>query len=233
VEDSVEFHGCPPLAGKWGNDEPNMALTRVVLADDHPMIRAGINNLLKKAPDIEVVGEAANGAEAIQLVDDLKPDVLLLDVEMPVIKGVEVARRLQAAGSPVRILVLSAHDDRQYILGMLACGVAGYLTKEEGLERIVDAIRHVAQGEQGWVSQSVEDEVSTLNEQDRPKANELTEREVEILNRLVEGKSNAKIAAELGLSVKTIEKHMSSVFTKLKVSSRVEAADFAIRSGLV
>jgi DNA-binding NarL/FixJ family response regulator len=210
-----------------------MAPTRVVLADDHPMIRAGISNILKKAPDIEVVGEAADGAEAIRMVDDLEPDVLLLDVEMPVMKGVEVARRLQAAGSPVRILVLSAHNDRQYILGMLACGAAGYLTKEEGLEKIVDAIRHIAKGERGWVSQSVEDEVKAWDEQDKPRTNELTNREIEILNRLVEGKSNAKIAAELGLSVKTIEKHMSSVFTKLKVSSRVEAADFAIRSGLV
>jgi DNA-binding NarL/FixJ family response regulator len=210
-----------------------MTPTRVVLADDHPMIRAGINRLLRKAQDIEVIGEARDGAEALQLVDDLKPDVLLLDVEMPVLKGVEVARRLQAAGSPVRILVLSAHSDRQYIAGMLACGVAGYLTKEEGLERIIEAIRHVAKGEQGWISHSVENEVSEWNEQVLPKANELTDREVEILNRLVEGKSNARMAEELGLSVKTIEKHMSSIFTKLNVTSRVEAADYAVRSGLV
>ncbi len=125
-----------------------MATTRVVLADDHAIIRSGIRSLLNKAPDIEVVGEASTGVEALRLVRELAPDVLLLDMEMPEMNGLEVARQLRAAGSPVRILALSAYDDKQYILGMLASGAAGYLLKEEAPKIIVAAVRRAAHGEQ-------------------------------------------------------------------------------------
>jgi DNA-binding NarL/FixJ family response regulator len=124
-----------------------MKTTRVVLADDHPIVRASIRRLLEKAGDIEVVGEAGNGIETIRLVEELSPDVLLLDVEMPGMKGFEVARRLRAAGTTVRILALSAYDDKQYILAMLASGAAGYLTKEEAPQAIIHAIREAAEGQ--------------------------------------------------------------------------------------
>jgi DNA-binding NarL/FixJ family response regulator len=132
-----------------------MKTTRVVLADDHPMVRTAIRKLLEKAGDIEVIGEADDGAEALRLVEDLDPDVLLLDMEMPGLNGVQVARQLQSVGSPVSILALSAYDDQQYILGMLASGAAGYLTKEEALHILVEAVRGVARGERGWVSRWV------------------------------------------------------------------------------
>ncbi len=125
---------------------------RVVIADDHAIMRVGIRNILSRSSEICVVGEASNGAEAIQLVSDLSPDVLILDMEMPVMDGVEVARRLQASNSPVRILVLSAYDDRQYILEMLNMGASGYLIKDEAPEVIVDAVQGVANGEKGWIS---------------------------------------------------------------------------------
>ena len=129
-----------------------MEKIRVVIADDHTVMRVGIRNILSRSNEINVVGEASNGAEAIDLIDDLKPDVLILDMEMPVMDGVEVARRLQASGSPVRILVLSAYDDRQYILEMLNMGASGYLIKDEAPEVIVDAVRGIAKGEKGWIS---------------------------------------------------------------------------------
>ncbi len=123
-----------------------MKITRVVLADDHPIVRTSIRRLLEKADDIEVVGEASDGIETIRLVEELAPDVLLLDVEMPGMKGFEVARRLQAAGTPVRILALSAYDDKQYILAMLASGATGYLTKEEAPQTIIRAVREAIEG---------------------------------------------------------------------------------------
>jgi DNA-binding NarL/FixJ family response regulator len=125
------------------------------LADDHPLVRRAIRNLIENAPDIEVIGEASNGPEALRLVQELTPDVLLLDMEMPGLNGVEVARRLQATQSQVRILALSAYTDKEYILGALASGVEGYLTKEEAAQTLVMAVRQVAGGAQGWVSRRV------------------------------------------------------------------------------
>ena len=130
-----------------------MNITRVVLADDHTVVRTYIRKILQKAPDIEVVGEASNGVEAIHAVNQTAPDILLLDMEMPVLNGVEVARELHAARSPVRVLALSAYDDRQYILELLNNGAAGYLTKDEAPEYIVEAIHRVARGEKGWIGQ--------------------------------------------------------------------------------
>jgi DNA-binding NarL/FixJ family response regulator len=129
-----------------------MSKIRVIIADDHAIMRVGIRNILSRSSEIIVVGEASNGAEAIDLINELKPDVLILDMEMPVMDGVEVARRLQADTSPVRILVLSAYDDRQYILEMLNMGASGYLIKDEAPEVIVDAVQGVANGEKGWIS---------------------------------------------------------------------------------
>jgi DNA-binding NarL/FixJ family response regulator len=129
-----------------------MEKIRVVIADDHAIMRVGIRNILSRSKEICVVGEASNGTEAIQLINDLNPDVLVLDMEMPVMDGVEVARRLRSDQSPVNILVLSAYDDRQYILEMLNMGAAGYLIKDEAPEVIVDAVQGVARGEKGWIS---------------------------------------------------------------------------------
>lgn len=129
-----------------------MTQIRVVIADDHAIMRVGIKNILSRSNEINVVGEASNGAEAIDLIHDLNPDVLILDMEMPVMDGVEVARRLQGMKSPVRILVLSAYDDRQYIIEMLKMGASGYLIKDEAPEVIIDAVQGIAKGEEGWIS---------------------------------------------------------------------------------
>ncbi len=209
-----------------------MTSIRVVIADDHPVMRDGIRNLLDKAIDIEVAGEAGDGVEALRLVEELDPDVLLLDMELPGLKGVEVAQRLQAAGATVRILALSAYDDQEYIRGLLASGAAGYLLKEEIPETIVEAIRGVARGERGWVSRQVAAQMATWTQQETGST-ALTRREMDVLRLVVEGKTNQEIALALGISDKTVEKHLEGVFAKLGVASRVEAAVHAVREGLV
>ncbi len=210
-----------------------MTPIRVLLADDHPVVRTGIRNLLGRSPDIQVVGEASNGTEALQLCDELKPDVILLDMEMPGLKGVEVAQRLRSAESSIRVLALSAYDDKQYILELLESGASGYLTKEEAPETIIDAIRGVSQGEQGWVSRRVAAQMSVWMREDEPDSNRLTHRELEVLRLVVEGKTNQGIGLNLGISEKTVEKYLEAVFAKLSVTSRVEAAVYAVREGLV
>ena len=212
-----------------------MTHIRVVLADDHPIVRTGIRNLLEKAPYIEVVGEAHDGDEALRFVKELTPDVLLLDMEMPALKGVDVARQLKGAGLPTRILALSAYDDKQYILGLLAAGAAGYLTKEEVPETIIEAVRGVARGEQGWVSRRVAAQMATWTrgEETHGTMAALTNREMEVLQWVVAGKTNQEIGLALGISEKTVEKHLDAVFKKLGVASRVEAAVLAVKEGLI
>ena len=127
-------------------------LIRVVLAEDNEIVRKGIGIFLNRAQDIEVIGEACDGLEALILVNQLQPDLLILDVEMPRLNGIEVVRRLKEAGANTHILVLSAYDDRQYIREMLLYGVDGYLIKDEAPERIVEAVRDIARGQKDWVS---------------------------------------------------------------------------------
>ncbi|HJW83101.1 MAG TPA: response regulator transcription factor [Anaerolineae bacterium] len=204
-----------------------------MLADDHPIVRSGIRNLLEQAFDIEVVGEANDGAEALRLVQELAPDVLLLDMEMPGLTGAEVTRRLRDALPPVYVLALSAHDDKQYIMGSLSSGAAGYLTKEEVPEAIVEAVRGVSRGEEGWVSRRVAAQMAAWTRTDDAAKSSLTRREIEVLRLVAAGKTNQETGAALGISEKTVEKHLESVFSKLGVASRVEAAVRAVREGLV
>lgn len=210
-----------------------MSKIRVFLIDDHPVLRSGIGNLLNSAPDIELVGEADNGHEGIQKCIELSPDVLLLDMELPGIPGNEVAAELRNSGVNCQILALSAHTDRQYIQGLLSNGISGYLVKDEAPGVIVDAIRGVARGEQGWMSRQVTQMLIDWKYQTTNSAWPLTPREMEILQEVVTGKTNREISFKMGISEKTVEKHMEAIFSKLNVSSRVEAAVKAIREGMV
>lgn len=208
----------------------DMSQIRVLLADDHPIIRSGIRLLLEQASDITVVGETDRGSDVVGLVDKLKPDVLLLDMEMPGKSGVAVAQELQQGGSAVRVLVLSAYDDDEYIASLLATGAAGYLTKEEALNTIVDAVRGVARGEDGWFSRRAVAQIAALarKEQTRPGI-DLTEREEEVLKMLAEGWTNLRIANALTVSERTIRFHLSNIYEKLGVSSRAEAISWALK----
>jgi DNA-binding NarL/FixJ family response regulator len=151
----------------WENRLNETKITRVVLADDHAKVRAGIRMLLEPLPDVQVIGEASDGLEALNLVLSLAPDILLLDMEMPKLSGTEVASRLREHGSEVRILAVSTYDDQQYILNMLNNGAAGYLTKDEVPEILVNAVRGIARGEYGWVSKRVAKKISPWNQQDQ------------------------------------------------------------------
>jgi DNA-binding NarL/FixJ family response regulator len=210
-----------------------MAAIRVLLVDDHPVVREGIRKLLENQQDITVVGEASEGSQAINMARELSPDVMLLDMELPGIKGTQVAKQLQEEGLSVRILALSAHDDREYIREVLSFGASGYLVKEEVPETIVEAVKGVAYGEQGWVSRRVAAQMSTWmgGGQDKDKS-ALTPREIEVLKGVVAGKTNQEIGLALGISEKTVEKHLEGVYQKLGVASRVEAAVHAVRQGL-
>ncbi len=206
---------------------------RVVLVDDHPVVRNGVRNLLDSAVGIQVVGDASLGEEALQMVEALKPDVLLLDMELPDISGNEVAQRLAEMGAEVKILALSAFDDREYIQELLTTGASGYLVKDEVPENIVEAVRGVARGEQGWVSRQVAARMTRWMQEDNQGHNTLTPREMQVLKGVVDGKTNQEIGVMLSISEKTVEKHLDSVYTKLKVASRVEAAVMAVREGWI
>ncbi len=207
-------------------------MIRVVLTDDHPVVRSGIRQLLEKTSDIVVVGEASDGAEALRLVNELSPDVLLLDMEMPSETGVQVARQLHATRSPVRILALSAYDDEQYIVGLLACGAAGYLTKEAALETIAEAVRGVAHGEEGWLSRRAAAQVAAWARKGSSHTDGLTEREIEVVRLAARGWTNDHIAEVLSISERTVRFHLTNVYNKLGVTTRGAAIAWAVREGL-
>lgn len=210
-----------------------MSKIRVLLIDDHPAIRAGIRMMLEQDPDISVVGEADNGNEAVQLVELLKPDVLLLDMEMPGKNGVQVAQELKKKNAKVRVLGLSAYDDPEYINGLLSSGAAGYLTKEEALDKILEAVHGVARGERGWFSQRAVMQMATQAQKEEEHLYQLTKREKEMLSAIIRGLANKQIARELGISGRTVRYHLSNLYEKLGVSSRTQAITLALKNKLV
>ena len=205
---------------------------RVLIVDDHPIVRDGIRRLVEQAADVFVAGEAESGREALKMVEELQPDLMLLDLEMPDMSGVEVARRVRNRRLPVRILALSAYDDPQYIRGVLQTSAAGYLLKDEASEQILEAIYGVWRGQEGWLSRRVAALVAGWTREDVVDYG-LTDRELQVLSAVVDGKTNQEAGLALGISDKTIEKHLESIFSKLGVSSRVEAAVLAVREGLL
>ena len=203
---------------------------RVVMIDDHPIVRSGIRMLLERAGDIIVVGEADRGDEAVKMVQDLQPHVLLLDMEMPGKDGLTVAREVKDAALDVRVLALSAHDDEEYIMNLLQIGAAGYLTKEEALDTIVDAVRGVARGEEGWLSRRAAARITTATrKQPQNKLLDLTEREEEVVTLLADGHTNNEIADLLHVTERTVRFHLRNIYDKLNVNSRAAAISWALK----
>ncbi len=203
---------------------------RVLLADDHPTLRLGLRVLLDQAPDVEVVGEAEDGEEALALIEALVPDVAVLDCQLPGLEGTEVAQEIRRRGLPVRVLALSAYDDERYVRGMLEAGAVGYLLKDEAPETIVAAVRAAARGE-GYFSPAVTAKVAAWVRGERPAG--LTKREVEVVRLVAEGMSTKEIAQALSVSVRTVSFHVGNILEKLGVASRVEAAVWAKEIGIV
>jgi DNA-binding NarL/FixJ family response regulator len=213
-------------------------MTRVLLADDQELVRAGFRLILELA-GLEVVGEAADGAEAVELARHLDPDVVLMDVRMPRMDGIEATRRLGRAGLRARVLVLTTFDLDQHVYDALQAGASGFLLKDVDRDRLVEAVRTVAAGEallappvlQRLVEHFV---ASPPPELARPSGlGELSERELEVLKLIGRGMSNAEIAAELVISLATVKTHVRHVLQKLRLRDRVQAVVVAYESGLV
>ncbi|HKE98788.1 MAG TPA: response regulator transcription factor [Actinomycetes bacterium] len=213
--------------------------TRVVLCDDQALVRGGFRMILEARPDLEVVGEAADGLQAVELGRRLAPDVILMDVRMPNLDGVEATRRLVAGGSGARILILTTYDLDEYVHQAIRAGASGFLLKDVQPAQLVEAVRVVAAGD-ALLAPSVtrrllERFAATLPAGDKPPPalRALTERELEVLKLIASGLSNAELAERLFLSEATVKTHVSSVLHKLGVRDRVQAVILAFDAGLV
>ena len=217
---------------------PTTAKIRLLIADDHAVLRDGMCQLLSQYPDLEVVGAAANGMEALRLTEDLSPDVVLMDIVMPELDGIEATRRIKAVRPATAILPLTAYDDERYVVGLLQAGAAGYILKSATTGEIVEAIRTVYAGESvlhpaatvRLLSRALHSPAQLSRNQGSAT---LTERELDILKLAAQGIRNRDIAASLSLSLPTVKAHLTNIFNKMGVASRTEAALEALRRGWI
>lgn len=209
---------------------------RILLADDHAVIRAGLAALLNVEPDMEVVGEASNGFDAITKTIDLNPDVVVMDVTMPGTDGLEATRQIVKRRSNVRVIVLTIHDERRYLHQFLQAGARGYFVKHAEPTELVAAIRAVARGEiavhESMLTHLAVPVRESESVQDGDREN-LTDREKQVMDMLVHGYTNREIAERLVVSRKTIETHRANILTKLQVHTRADLVRFAIQNGLL
>lgn len=211
---------------------------RVVLADDHRMLREGLRALLERQDDIEVVGEAADGREAVRLASQLRPDVVVMDVSMPLLNGIEATRQIRRDCPTTRVLTLTVHESQDYVAQLLAAGASGYIIKRAGGDELVSAVRAVHRGE-AFLHPSIakvviQDYVQRLQAGRGLSAQEvLTEREREVLQLIAEGYTNREIADLLHLSIKTVQNHRSNIMRKLDLHDRGELIKYAIQQGII
>jgi DNA-binding NarL/FixJ family response regulator len=212
-----------------------MTAIRVLIADDHPLFRDGMHGLLDSVEDTEVVGEAATGEEAVGLAADVQPDVILMDIKMPGINGIEATREVLSTNPNIGILVVTMLEDDDSVFAAMRAGARGYLLKGAEQAEVLRAIRAVANGE-AIFGPGIARRVMGLFSAEKPKAPqafpELTEREQEILRLIASGSGNAEISSELFLSLKTVQNHVSNIFRKLQVADRAQAAIRAREAGL-
>ena len=208
-------------------------MIRVLLADDHAMVRKGFRLILEAQPDMEIAGEAGNGRQAVDLAEKLHPDVVVMDVAMPELNGIEATRRLASSSPHTRVLALSMHKDSVYVREILRAGARGYLLKDSIDTDLISAVRAVAKGD-GYISPGVSDAVLTdYRRHVTAPMDLLTSREREVLQMIAESKTNKEIAAALNLSVYTVEAHRGKIMEKLNLHSTSELVRFAVRHGLI
>lgn len=212
-------------------------MIRILIADDHPVVRRGLQNLLSDEPDIEVLGLAANGREAVEMARELRPDVVLIDLRMPVMDGVEAIRRIRAENAEVNLIVLTTYDSEEWVFEGIKAGARGYLLKDAEPAELVRAVRAAMRGEaliEPVVATKLLNRFSELAARDGTNDAEMpTEREREVLRLLARGLSNSAIADEMVITVKTVKTHVEHLFRKLGAKNRTEVVTEAARRGWV
>ena len=210
---------------------------RVVIADDHAVVRQGTRNMLESEADMEVVGEAADGEEAVRIIEQLKPDVAILDISMPRLGGIEVTRRIKPKLPATAILILTIYSNDEYVFSLLEAGAAGYLLKVADRHDIVEAVRAVSEGESVLhptiARKVVQRAILSAGRKTQAATTDLTEREREVVRLAARGMSNKQIADSLCVSIRTVQGHINSIFHKLGVASRTEAIFHGVKRGWV
>lgn len=246
---SGRFGRHAPIGGQpAGGTSWKMEPITLLLADDHDVVRTGLKTLLETQPGFKVVGEARNGEEAIQRAIETRPTLVLMDISMPGMDGLEATRRLKISCPETQVLALTIHDDKQYFMAMLAAGASGYLTKQAAAEDLVAAIHAVAAGQvflqpalARWLLEDYQrltgdnpvDTSSGAGHDEAAGLSVLSPRERQVLESVAQGKSNLEIGRQLKLSHKTIARHRERIMAKLNLHSRTELVKFAIRTGLI
>jgi DNA-binding NarL/FixJ family response regulator len=210
---------------------------KILLAEDHKIVREGTRQLLEQSPDIEVVGEASDGLEAIRFAADLHPNVIVMDVRLPRLNGIEATRTITARFPDIRVLILSAYDDDSYVFPLLEAGASGYLLKTASGAELADAIRLVHSGQKALAARITAKIVNRLSGRGSYRSGDmlerLTDREMEVLRATAQGQPNKEIANSLRISPQTVQVHLRNIFVKLGVGNRSEAVAYAIRHGWI
>lgn len=204
---------------------------KLLIADDHPVVREGLKTMLQSADEFEVIGQAANGEEAISLTEELKPDVVILDMRMPKIEGIEATCEIKKRVPSAEVVILSTHDQDEYIYRSLQAGAKGYVIKDSGLDELLEVVRAAARGESllsSNIATKLVDHLSTPQPQ-----RSLTDREQTVLNQLAKGLRNREIAQNLNITERTVKNHVTNIINKLGVTNRTEALAHALRKGLI
>ena len=215
--------------------EENFMSTKVMLVDDHALIREGIKQLLEFDGSIDVIEQSSDGAECLEKLQHVQPDILLLDINMPNVNGIEVLEEIKKKNIPVKVLMLTVHSEAEYLVQAVDIGANGYILKDSGSEELKKAIQSVMDGD-SYIQPSL---IPSLNSRlvnrdiDKEKIAALTKREMEILTQIAGGMFNKEIAMNLNISERTVKNHISNIFKKIDVSDRTQAAVFAIRNNIV
>ncbi|MBO1512825.1 response regulator transcription factor [Metabacillus sp. BG109] len=209
---------------------------KVLIADDHHVVRRGLLFFLKTQRDIEVIGEAKNGKEAVELVAELEPDVVLMDLSMPEMDGVMATKAIREMNETVKIIILTSYADQDHVIPAIRAGASGYQLKDIEPDELVETIRDVLKGESKLhpkVTSHVMTHLSMGANQKASKISDLTKREKDVLNELAKGKSNKEIASSLFITEKTVKTHVSNILAKLQLSDRTQAALYAVKNGYI